>query len=154
VGNRVRYGYFPWWPEDGDDWVHPEDVGVARRLIPSPRVFRRIESANDWSVLEYGPWRVRVRPTLWEEIAWEGYCLGDWVEVLSQGGQQTFRTGTIREMLWDTRRRGLVYQIEQAGTPIPNRYAASDLRPVELPDERRRGELHRPEELSDESEIA
>ena len=33
-----KYGHYPWWPEDGDQWVHPEDIELARSMIPSPRV--------------------------------------------------------------------------------------------------------------------
>lgn len=141
---RVRYGYFPWWPQDGDEWLHPEDIRLARRLIPSPRVFRREDRPGGWAVLRYGGWTLRVRPTLWQEVAGEGYEIGDWVEVLSRCGQQTPRTGVIREMLWDSRARALAYQLEEAGTPIPTRYHAGDFRPVELPDAERLGGWYEP----------
>ena len=36
-----KYGYFPWWPQDGNDWLHPDDVAIARSMIPSNRMFRR-----------------------------------------------------------------------------------------------------------------
>ena len=42
-----QFGYFPWWPEDGDGWVHPEDVAIARSLIPSERVFCRDGEAGE-----------------------------------------------------------------------------------------------------------
>ena len=57
-----KYGYFPWWPEDGDGWVHPEDVAAARTMIPSHRVFRRDGSEGDYLLLHYGDVTLRVRP--------------------------------------------------------------------------------------------
>lgn len=131
-----KYGFYPWWPEDGDDWLHPEDVELARSLIPSPRVFRRDGQQGPFVVLHYGDVRLRVKRTLWQEVPGEGYEIGDWVEVLSRGQRNTPRTGTIREMTWEPRSRSLRYQIEEAGQPIPKMYAVEDLRPVEPPSPR------------------
>ena len=96
-----KYGYFPWWPEDGDDWIHPDDVATARGMIPSGRVFRRDGTEGDYLVMHYGDVTLRVRRTLWQEVEPEGLEIGDWVEVLTRGMRNEPRTGTIREMLWD-----------------------------------------------------
>jgi len=126
-----KYGFYPWWPEDGDDWVHPEDVPTARSTIPGPRVFRRDGERGDYVVLHYGELRLRVKPTLWQEVPWEGFDIGDWVEVLSRGLLNTPRTGVIREMHWEPRGHSMRYFIEENGVPIPNPYAVEDLRHVE-----------------------
>lgn len=126
-----KYGFFPWWPEDGDDWVHPEDVALARETIPSPRVWRRDGEQGSFVLLHYGEVRLRVRRTLWQEVPPEGYEIGDWVEVLSRGQKNTPRTGVIREMHWEPRAHALRYQISEAGQPVPNFYEAADLRSVE-----------------------
>jgi len=126
-----KYGFYPWWPEDGDDWVHPEDVATARHTIPSPRVFRRDGEHGPFVTLHYGQLQLRVKPTMWQEVPWEGYNVGDWVEVLSRGQKNTPRTGVIREMEWEPRSRSMRYYIDEAGHPVPNAYAAEDLRHVE-----------------------
>ncbi|RIK82744.1 MAG: hypothetical protein DCC67_06810 [Planctomycetota bacterium] len=126
-----KYGYYPWWPEDGDGWVHPEDVAIARGAIPGPRIFRRDGVHGDYVVLHYGDLRLRVRPTLWQEVPFEGFNIGDWVEVMSRGQLNAFRTGVITEMQWDAHSHGIRYLIHQNGVPIPTRYAAEDLRHVE-----------------------
>lgn len=130
VKTDPKYGYYPWWPQDGDDWVHPEDVAPARRTIPGPRVFRRDGQQNELVVLHYGALRLRVKRTLWREVAFEGFDVGDWVEVLSRGQANTFRTGVIRDMHWDDHAQAIRYFLEEGGTPIPNAYAANDLRRV------------------------
>ena len=126
-----RYGYYPWWPEDGDDWLHPEDVELARRMIPSMRVFRREGEQGQFVVLHYGDVRLRVKRTLWKEVGSEGFELGDWVEVLSRGQLNEPRTGTLRERLWDNHARGLRYQLQEGDKSISLFYAAEDLRHVE-----------------------
>ena len=126
-----KYGCFPWWPEDGDAWVHPEDVAIARSMIPSDRVFRRESTSGTFLVLHYGEMQFRARPTLWLEVEPEGFEIGDWVEVLPRGMQNAPRTGTIREVLWDEGAKSLRYQITENGQPIPDRYTREDLKHVE-----------------------
>jgi hypothetical protein len=126
-----KYGYFPWWPEDGDAWIHPDDVARARSMIPGPRVFRRDGLSDGYLVLHYGWQRLRIRRTLWQEVPPPEFEIGDWAEVLSRGQRNSPRTGTIREILWDEHARELRYQIEEAGRPIEQMYAGEDLQQVE-----------------------
>ena len=129
-----KYGYFPWWPEDGDEWVHPEDVAIARSLIPSGRIFRRDGDRGDFVVMNYGEIRLRVRPKLWQEVEPEGFEIGDWVEVLSLGMRNEPRTGVIRDVMWDTDARGIRYFIRENEVPIAEPYAADELRHVKPTD--------------------
>jgi hypothetical protein len=126
-----KYGYFPWWPEDGDEWVHPEDVAAARAMIPSGRVFRRDGGDGDYVLMHYGAVTLRVRRTLWVEVELEGFEIGEWVEVLSRGMLNEPRTGVIREMLWDERSRAMRYQISENAQSVEQLYAREDLRHVE-----------------------
>lgn len=126
-----RYGYYPWWPEDGNQWLHPEDVELARKTIPSMRIFRRDGEFEPFVVLRYGELRLRVARTLWKEVYWEGFEIGDWVEVLSRGHRNTPRTATIREMVWDTASRAIRYQVLENDKPIAKLYAAEDLQHVD-----------------------
>ena len=126
-----RYGYYPWWPEDGNDWLHPKDVELARQILPSTRVFRREGQQGPFVELHYGELRLRVRHTLWQEVSSEGFEIGDWIEVLSRGQRNTLRTAKIREIRWDVRSRALCYQVQENDLPIAKLYSAEDLRHVE-----------------------
>jgi hypothetical protein len=126
-----KYGYFPWWPEDGDAWVHPDDVAAVRAMIPSNRVFCRDGSEGDYLLLHYGAVALRVRRTLWLEVQPEGLEIGDWVEVQPRGMLNEPRVGVVREMLWDERGRAMRYQITENGLPIEQLYAREDLQRVE-----------------------
>jgi len=126
-----KYGYFPWWPEDGNDWLHPDDVAQARAVIPSGRVFRRDSSEDEYVLMRYGDITLRVRRTLWQEVEPEGFELGDWVEVLSRGLRNEPHTGVIREMLWDQRTKTIQYLIADNNVPINEPYTRDDLRHVQ-----------------------
>jgi hypothetical protein len=126
-----KYGYFPWWPEDGDDWIHPEDVAVARSMIPSSRVFRRDGARGEYLLMHYGDTTLRVKRTLWQEVPAADFQIGDWVEVLSRGMRNEPRTGTIREVLWNERAREIQYQIYESDQPIADLYGREDLQRVE-----------------------
>jgi hypothetical protein len=126
-----KYGYYPWWPEDGDAWIHPEDAAAARSLIPSERIFRRDGTTGPFVVLHYGDVTLRVRPTLWQEVEPEGFEVGDWVEVLTRGLTNEPRIGRIAQMLWDEHAEAIRYQLVENGQPIATRYARNDLRHVE-----------------------
>lgn len=126
-----KYGCFPWWPEDGNDWVHPDDVAKARAMIPSGRVFRRDGEEGDYLLMHYGDTTLRVRRTLWQEVEPEGFEIGDWVEVLGRGMRNEPRTGIIRDVLWDARSDQLYYLILENDVPINEQYTRDDLEHVE-----------------------
>jgi hypothetical protein len=126
-----KFGYFPRWPEDGNDWLHPDDVALARTLIPSGRIFRRDGADGEYQFLHYGDTRLRAKPALWQEVSPEDFNIGDWVEVKSRGMLNEPRTGVIREMLWNDSTRAIGYQIAENGVPIADLYAREDLQPVD-----------------------
>lgn len=138
-----KYGYYPWWPapddnHGGDDWLHPEDVELARSLLPSPRVWRRDGQQGPFVVLTYGKLLLRVRRTLWRELKWEGFDIGDLVEVRTRGMKNQHRTATIQEMLWDDHAGAIHYQLQDPDEVLdnPQNYTAEDLKQVEATDGR------------------
>lgn len=122
-----KYGYYPWWPEDGEAWIHPQDAETARELIPSGRIFRRDGEQGEMIVLHYGSKRLRVRRTLWCEVEPEGFEIGDLVEIVPRGMRNEPRTGVIREMVWDGDAEAIRYQINEAGVPVETFYSRNDL---------------------------
>ena len=125
-----KYGHFPWWPEDGNAWIHPDDVDLARSMIPSDRVFRRDGTDGEYLLMHYGDIVLRVRRKLWQEVPPADFELGDWVEVLSRGMRNEPRTGVVREVLWDDRARDFRYLITENDVPIEQAYTGDDLEHV------------------------
>ncbi len=132
IKREPAFGYFPWWPEDGDRWVHPEDVALVRSLLPSNRIFRRDEAHGELVQLSYGPIRFRAERTLWKPVRWEGLGLGDWVEVRPRGFANEHATGVIHEVRYDEQREQILYQITPSGAlPLEKHFTFDDLKSVE-----------------------
>lgn len=133
-----RYGCFPRWPEDGDAWVHPEDVTLARQLIPSPRIWRLDEGEDPTDgkpvrTISYGKLRLRVAPAMWQPMPEPAFTLGDWVEVRTADHQHEPHTGQVREVEWDAYSSEIVYLLTERGQPLPSYYRAEELVAVEPP---------------------
>jgi Family of unknown function (DUF6960) len=126
-----KYGYFPWWPEEGAAWFHPEDVAAARDLIPSNRVFRRDGREGSFALFHYGNVTLRAKPTLWQEVAAPDFAIGELVEVRTRGLANEPHTGSIAEIMWDEHGREIVYQIIANGQRIETSYTRGDLKRVE-----------------------
>ena len=127
---ELPYRVYPWWPENGDAWVHPDDVRLARKLIPSTRVFRRTGREGAYVVLHYGDNRLRVKPTLQHALVGDGFDLGDQVEVCSQMGKNHPFLATICEMDWNAHFRVIYYRLRRREMTLGRRYTAADFRRV------------------------
>jgi hypothetical protein len=121
------YVMYPWWPVDGDAWIHPVDVAAGRALIPGLRVFAHAGRQGDYHVLRYGDRVVRVLPALWMPLRGDGLLVGDLVEVRSRGGRNRPRIGRIREMVWNPHAGCIEYQLQRRGLRSSRRYTADDL---------------------------
>jgi hypothetical protein len=125
-----EYRVYPRWPEDGEAWIHPEDVRLARRLIPGTRVFRYRGREGSYLILTYGKHRLRVKPTLRQAIPGDGFDLGDCVEVCSKMGKNRPLVATIGDMRWSARYGMIQYRLRSRNMMLARRYTADDLRPL------------------------
>jgi len=125
------YGIYPWWPEDGDEWIHPEDVELARQIIPGGRVFHRLGERGQYLVIGYGEQQLRVKPTLWQPLEGEGFEMGDRVEVMSRGGLNTPGIGKITEMRYDRSDRTIHYEVRSGERILAHECTADDIRHLE-----------------------
>ena len=125
------YGIYPWWPQDGEGWIHPADVERARMLIPGGRILRRDRCVGRYLVLTYGELSIRVRPTLWHIVPTDGFDVGDLVEIRSRLGKNWPGIGVIGEMRWNRYRRRIDYFVRRRGMTLPSPYTAEDLRAIE-----------------------
>ena len=107
------------WPSRSPK-VRLRESGEEHVATRSPSPARPIRVSG------FAPWAVARR-----EAPWEGFGLGEWVEVMSRGAVNRWRTGTMWEMRWSVRWNKIHYYIEEAGQPIPKAYSREDLRHVE-----------------------
>ncbi len=122
------------WPEDGEDWIHPSDLEVARSLIPSKRIFRKMDCHDPilkklgYVEYVYGKKAFRALPTLWHEVTSEGYELGDSVELKSGYGKLRPIIADIVGMYWNRREQTIEYELVRNDVAQPNRYQSSQFR--------------------------
>jgi hypothetical protein len=124
------WGVYLRWPADDDLWIHPDDVDLARHLIPSPRVFRRSMWDGQYYWLHYGKLRVRVKPSLWVQVQRIDLEVGQQVEVLSKHGENDAGIFRIREILLVPERREIEFYLRQGDLKIARGFTRSDLRPT------------------------
>jgi hypothetical protein len=122
------------WPEDGEDWIHPNDLELARSLIPSKRIFRKVVCPDPilrelgYVEYSYGDQAFRGLPTLWHEVNSDGYEIGDTVELKSGYGKLRPIIADISEMYWNRHELVIEYKLVKNGVPQPNRYQSSQFR--------------------------
>jgi len=123
------YGTFTHWPEDGHARLHPDDIAIINRVIPSSRVFRRSRFDGVFYQFEYGKsLQFRLRPCMWLALDWEGIDVGDQVEVIGLGMTRDLFVARVVEMRFNRRNRQIEYTLSQAGQVHPRLYLANELR--------------------------
>ena len=122
------YGYFPRWPQDGDDFIHPDDGQIATRFIPSTRVLRRESFDGTYYQYRYGTSRLRLKPVMWRKIATDGIDIGDEVETVGALLERELFVATVWGMYFVDRKGCILYRLRRGEMPVPRLYAAKDLR--------------------------
>lgn len=125
-----KFGCYLRWPENGTDWIHPEDVATCTRLIPSNRVFQKQVSDRQYNLLVYGPDSIRVRPTLWLEVETDGYRIGDRVEIRSRMGRRRPAIAKIEEVLFNAKQRQIKYVLSVNENRLLECYRFDEIQPV------------------------
>jgi len=122
------YGCFPRWPEDGDDFIHPDDRSLAARCIPSERVLRRDQFDGTYYHYSYGRLRFRLRPAMWLKVSVDGIDIGDKVETVGMSLERELFVATVWGMYWVARKGCVLYRLKRGDTAVPRLYSARDLR--------------------------
>ncbi|SRR6056297_53195 len=123
-----QYGIFAHWPQDGQGFVHPDDVAVVRRCIPSERVMRRDSFDGTYYHYRYGSLRFRLRPCLWLKIHSDGIDIGDRVETIGLGMERELFVAEVCGMHFARRKGCIVYRLRRGDKAVPNLYTADQMR--------------------------
>ena len=113
------WGLYPWFPEHGEQMIHPNDVSIVIALSPYIRVFELVDVDEDYLVLSYGDCTFRVRPNLFHEVEQPIKRIGDIVQVESKG---EIVTGLIVEVQWHYKKNKPFYFITKNGKQVSKRY--------------------------------
>lgn len=132
----VKHGVFLWWSDRLPAWIHPDDIELARDLVPGYRVFRRemCEGYADrelgYAKLCYGLESFRALPIIWLEVPDTGFAVGDRVEIKSEHGKRRPGLATITGMTWDRHRQRVQFKLRRNDMPLPDPYLAENLVPA------------------------
>ncbi len=122
------YGYIPRWPQDGQGFIHPDDVPIATRCFPSERVFRRDRFDGVYYHYSYGAIRFRLRPSMWLKVKPDGIDIGDSVETTGTALERDLFVAQVWGMYFVRRKGCILYRLRRGDTTVPNLYPASHLR--------------------------
>lgn len=139
------YGCIPRWPEEGQDFIHPEDVDVATKCFPSERVFRRDRFDGEYYYYSYGEIRFRLRPSMWLEIKTEGLDIGDAVETVGTSMERELFVAEIWGMHFVRRKGRILYRLRRGSVTVPNLYSFQQLRLVSSKESVRSGDTVHPQ---------
>ena len=139
-----QYGCFLRWPQDGQGFIHPDDVPSATRCIPSPRVLRRDLFDDVYYHYRYGRMRFRLKPCLWLQIKSDGIDIGDSVETIGIGMERELFVAEVWGMYYVSRKGCILYRLRRADTVVPRLYAAHQLRMLTEKSTVRQGEIEHP----------
>lgn len=139
------YGCFPRWPENGQGFIHPDDVPLVTRCIPSERVFKREVFDGTYYHFRYGRSRLRLRPCMWLKVSYEGIDIGDKVETIGVGMERELFVGQVWGMHYVRRKGRILYRIRRGETRVPRLFAAEQLRLLTDKSKIREGTMRHPE---------
>jgi len=122
------YGFIPRWPQDGQAFIHPDDVPVATRCFPSERVLRRDRFDGVYYHYSYGAIHFRLRPSMWLKVKPEGIDIGDTVETIGTTLERDLFVAQVWGMYFVRRKGCILYRLRRGDTTVPNLYPASHLR--------------------------
>ncbi|GAB5403802.1 MAG: hypothetical protein Aurels2KO_20330 [Aureliella sp.] len=146
------WGVYLRWPEDGNEWIHPEDVTLATQLIPSRRVFKRTKWDSGFYHLLYGEHFLRVRPSMWTQVPGVDLELGQQVELLAQFGKHDPGVFRIEDILYDNEKHRIEFALNRGEIVLESLFSRSDIKPVFVKHHLRVGYYnHQPPKLSREA---
>ncbi len=122
------YGCIPRWPQNGQGFIHPDDVPTATRCFPSERVFRRDRFDGVYYHYSYGSVRFRLRPSMWLKVDSDGIDVGDQVETVGAALERELFVAEVWGMYFVQRKGCILYRLRRGENHVPRLYTAKNLR--------------------------
>lgn len=122
------FGVYSDWPAPGHSWIHPHDIALASRLIPSRRVFERVRYDGTYYHLRYGSIRLRVRPSMWTRVPSVDVRVGDRVELLNHFGRFEPGIATVTEIFARLEQATFEFSVRRGSMELPQRLVRDQFR--------------------------
>lgn len=143
------WGVYLRWPSDGDAWIHPEDVDLVQRLIPSRRVFRRSAWDGEFYHLHYGELTFRARPSMWVRVPDTDLEVGQQVELLSRHQENDPGIFRIAGIFFVPASSEVEYALLNDELTLKRRFSRADVKPLQVKHNLRVGYYEHPPVTSD-----
>lgn len=138
------WGVYMRWPSDGVEWIHPQDVDLVRRLIPSRRVLRRDAWDGEFYHLHYGELSLRVRPSMWIRVPDIDLEVGQQIELLSRHRKNDPGIFRIAEILLVPTSGEIEYALQNDELTLKRKFSRTDVKPLTVKHKLRAGFYEHP----------
>ncbi len=136
------WGAFLRWPTDGVQWLHEDDIAIAKRLLPSQRVFCRRKWDGEYYWLQYGQDEIRIRPVMWTQVPQVDLDVGQQVELLARLGKNDPGVFRVAEILFCAALGRVSFRLTRDTLTLKKQFLREDLRPVSVKHHLRTGYYH------------
>ena len=65
---KGSWGYYPWFPEDGDHFISPDDLKEFKKLVPYGKIFQCMNDNGKYVTLKHKKMTFKVRRSLYKII--------------------------------------------------------------------------------------
>jgi hypothetical protein len=146
--NLPDWGVYLRWPENGQAWIHPDDISIVVEMIPSHRVYQRMAWDGAYYTLKYGSITFRVKPSMWLRVPAIDLQVGEQIELLSNFSENDAGIFHIRDILFNPVSGEIEYRLQHSNMPIPRSFSRDDLKPIHVDHQLRRSDFSHPPQSS------
>ncbi|GKX55263.1 hypothetical protein SOASR030_13750 [Leminorella grimontii] len=119
-----RWGLYPWFDGNDVDFICPDDVERARKLVLYGKVFYCEKQCGDFIVLIYGDCSLKVNPCLFKPVRDIRFSIGDKISV---SPLLSSKEGVILNIEWHHKRDEPIYYLSFNGNKSSKRYFENEL---------------------------
>lgn len=121
--NVLNYwGLYPWFNEEGEHMIHPDDIELLIRIKPYGKVFKCIAINDEYITIMYSDYKFRVKRELFNKVDSPLFTFEEKVMVKDKE-----ICGIIAEINWHHGKNEIFYLIKVEGKKKSKRYFSCDL---------------------------
>ncbi|MDO1451751.1 hypothetical protein Q0590_36090 [Rhodocytophaga aerolata] len=114
-----------------DSLIHPEDLVIAYEYPFQSSIFYVEMAEGDYIFIKQNNFRLRVKASALQLVVYEGFYMGNKVQVVSKNGANSVKEGIIKSMAFHFKANRLFYLLtDLTGRAMKKRYFSDDLKRI------------------------